>query len=102
MLLGVIPVAAYAPPGSAELAIGAADYCIGYHGALLEHHGAVTWGDSVMQALYRMESVEYTATVAMHSKTLGFNRVLDAERVKELVAMRSKWGITAHLGFGKD
>ena len=98
MLLGVIPVAKYAKPGSKELAEGAAAFCIDYHGVLLEHHGAVTWGDSVMQALFRMESVEYTATVSMYSGMLGFNRTLSAERIDELVAMRPGWGITARLG----
>lgn len=94
MLLGIIPVAEYAPPGSGELADGAASFCLDYHGALLEHHGAVTWGESIMQALYRMESVEYTATVAMYSKMLGFSHTLDSDRVDELTAMRAKWGIT--------
>ena len=98
MLLGVIPVADYAPPGSDELADGAAAFCSDYHGALLEHHGAVSWGDSITKALFRMESIEYTATVAMYSKMLGFGRTLSPERVNELVSMREKWGITAPLG----
>ena len=102
MLLGVIPVAKYAPPGSEELANGAAAYCCDYHGVLLEHHGAATWGDSVMQALYRMESVEYTATVAMYSKILGFSRTIDKAKIDELVAMRPNWGITAPLGEWAD
>ena len=98
MLLGVIPVVGYAPPGSDELADTAAPLCLEYHGALLEQHGAVTWGGSVMQALYRMESVEYTATVTMYSKMMGFSRTLDEEKIAGLVAMRPKWGITAGLG----
>ena len=98
MLLGVIPVAKYAPPGSEELANGAAAFCCDFHGALLEHHGAVTWGNSVMQGLYRMESLEYTATVTMYSKTLGFTRTLDESKVNALISMRSNWGITAPLG----
>ena len=102
MLLGVIPVAQYAPPGSQDLANGAAAYCMDYHGVLLEHHGAVTWGDSVMQSLYRMESVEYTATVVMYSKALGFTRTLDREKINELIAMRPQWGITAPLGEFKE
>ena len=90
MLLGVIPVAKYAPPGSVELADGAAAFCNEYNGALLEHHGAVTWGDCVMQALFRMESLEYTATVAMYSEMLGFHRTLSEKRINELIAMRPK------------
>ena len=98
MLLGVVPVAKYAPPGSEELGNAAAAFCIDYHGALLEHHGAVTWGGSVMQGLYRMESVEYTAIVTMYSKMMGFTRTLDKDRIDELTAMRTNWGITAPLG----
>ena len=94
MLLGVIPVAKYALPGSEELANGAAAFSRDHHGALLEHHGAVTWGGDIMQALYRMESVEYTATVAMYSNMLGFTQTLSAVQVEELIAMRPKWGIT--------
>ena len=96
--LGVIPVAKYAIPGSVELASGAAAFCCDYNGALLEHHGAVTWGISVMQALYRMESVEYAATVTMHSRILGFDRLLDSEKIADLVSLRPRFGITAGLG----
>jgi len=98
LLLGVIPLAKYAAPGSQELAEGAAEFCLDYHGALLEHHGAVTWGSSVMQALHRMESVEYTALIAMNSRMLGFERTLSKEQIDELKAQRSMWGITAPLG----
>ena len=86
--LGIIPVAGYAPPGSEDLATGAAAFCRDYAGALLEHHGAVTWGSSVMQALFRMECLEHTATVAMHSRTMGFTRTLSEEQIAGLIAMR--------------
>ena len=98
VFLGVIPVAKYALPGSEELAEGIAEFCLEYHGALLEHHGPVTWGSSVTQALYRMESVEYAATVAMYSKMLGFDRTLDKEQIEELITLRPMWGITSGLG----
>ena len=88
--LGVVPVAKYAMPGSEALADGAADYCIDYHGVLLEHHGPVTWGSSVMQALFRMESIEYTATVSMYSKILGFDKTLSQEQIKELMTLRPR------------
>ena len=96
--LGVIPVAKYALPGSVGLANGAAEFCADYHGALLEHHGAVTWGDSVMQALFRMESVEYAATLTMYSGMLGFDRTLDKAQMAELATLRPGLGITASLG----
>jgi len=51
-----------------------------------------------MQALYRMESVEHTASIVMNSKILGFDRTLSKEQISELIAQRPMWGITAGLG----
>ena len=96
--LGVIPVAKYAMPGSVELADAAAAFCRDYHGVLLEHHGPVAWGESVMQALFRMESIEYAATIAMYSKILGFNRTMSKEQIDECITLRPGLGITAALG----
>ena len=82
-MLGVIPVAAYAMPGSRELADGAAAFCPEYNGCLLEHHGAVAWGGGVMPALFRMEGIEHTAAVLMYSRMMGITRPMsDAEVVK--------------------
>ena len=39
VLLGVIPVAPYAMPGSDALAESVVPYLAGYNGLLLEHHG---------------------------------------------------------------
>lgn len=60
---------------------------------LLEHHGTVTWGNSVMQALYRLESVEYNATVAMYSKMMGITRPMKNGQVDELIELRPAWGV---------
>lgn len=98
LMLGVIPVAKYALPGSDELANGAAEFCIDYHGVLMEHHGPVSWGNSMMQALFRMESIEYAATIAMYSRIMGFDRTLRKEQIDGLVPLRAGLGITARLG----
>jgi len=98
MLLGVIPVVPYAQPGSGDLARNTAGFAREYHGALLEHHGAVSWGNSVIESLFRMESIEYTATVTMHSGAMGFSRTMSAERIADLISARTKWGITKKLG----
>jgi len=45
-----------------------------------------------------MESVEYTATIAMYSKILGFDRTLSKEQIAELITIRPQLGITASLG----
>ena len=96
--LGVIPLAKYVLAGTEELAEGVAEYCIDYHGVLLEHHGPVAWGKSIMESLFRMESIEYTASITMYSKIMGFERTMTREQIDELVAVRPRLGITASLG----
>ena len=96
--LGVIPVAGYATPGTIELAEGAAAFSRDHHGVLLEHHGAVTWGETVMQALFRMESLEFAAMLMIYSGILGYTRTMTKEQISEAIALRPGLGITADLG----
>jgi len=88
LFLGTIPVAKYAAPGSEELASGVAKFCAAYNGALLEHHGTVSWGNSVNQALFRMEGIEQAATIEMYSRIMGFDRTLSKEQVGKLADRR--------------
>ena len=92
--LGVIPCAPYAVTGSAELAERAAVYCRAYNGCFLEHHGAVTWGADVLQALFRTECLEHTVTMYEHMLGLGEVRLLTEEQLTELDSVRKKFGIT--------
>lgn len=92
--LGKVPLAPYALPGTAELAGSAAPFCREYNAVLLEYHGAVTWGDSVEQALRRMESVEYYAKVLLDLRLLGAERPMSGERIDALLALRPGWGIS--------
>jgi L-fuculose-phosphate aldolase len=94
VLLGVIPVAPYALPGSDALAESVVPFLHDFNGLLLEHHGAVSWGSSVMQALYRLESIEYNATVMMYSKMMGIERPLTSSQIDGLIALRPAWGVT--------
>ena len=105
VLLGVIPLAQYALPGSDALAQSIVPFVQDYNGALLEHHGAVSWGKDAMQAFFRLESIEYTAMVTMYSRMMGITRPLMEEQIDELMALRPAWGVTGGgrpVGRGKD
>lgn len=92
--LGTVPVAPFALPGSQGVADSVAPFCrAGYRGLLLEYHGAVTWGDSMQQAHYRLECLEQMANVTLHLKTLGCDRVMPDALVKDLEGLRPSWGI---------
>lgn len=94
VLLGVIPLAEYALPSTDALAEGAALYCPDYNGVLLEHHGAVAWGTSAEQALHRLESIEFNATIAMNMRMMGIDRPMTNAQIQELLKFRPAWGVT--------
>ena len=91
--LGVIPCAPYAVTGSPKLAENAAVYCKEFNGCLLEHHGVVTWGKDVEQALFRTECLEHTIVMYEHMLSLGELRLLTEEQLDELDSVRAKFGI---------
>ncbi len=91
--LGTVPVAPFALPGSQGVADSVAPYCRQYRALLLEYHGAVTWGDSMEQAYYRLECLEQLATVTLHLRTLGCGRQMPDALVRELEGLRPSWGI---------
>ena len=92
--LGVIPCAPYAVTGSDKLAENAASYCEEFNGCFLEHHGAVTWGADVTQALFRTECLEHTIIMYEHMRALGQVRLLTEAQLTELEAVRKRFGIT--------
>ena len=70
-----------------------APYCRDYRALLLEYHGAVTWGETMERAYFRLECLEQMANVTLHLKTLGCDRVMPEGLVKELEGLRPAWGI---------
>lgn len=91
--LGAVPLVPYALPGSEALAAGIVPFCQEARALLLEYHGAVTWGNSLAQALMRMETLEQYATISLHLKTLGSERLMPAPLVKELGNLRETLGL---------
>ena len=94
--LGVVPVAPYAIPGTLAVAESVAPYCQTHNAVLLANHGALTWGKDLWQAYFRMESVEYYATVTMNCVyLLKQARYLTEEEIQGSLETRNKLGITS-------
>lgn len=91
--LGTVPVAPFALPGSQAVADSVAPYCRDYRALLLEYHGAVTWGETMQQAYFRLECLEQMANVTLYLRTLGCSRVMPEQLVKDLEGLRPAWGI---------
>ncbi len=102
--LGVVPVAPYAAPGTQEVPDSIAPFCRTHNGVLLANHGALTWGESPMQAYMRMESLEYYATVTLYTGYLiGRANELTGAQVDQLIKTRTGLGIlTGGRPAGRD
>lgn len=92
--LGKVMVAPYATPGTKEVPDSITPYCKDYNAVLLANHGALTWGRDIFEAYYRLESLEYYATVTMHTgSVIGKANLLTQNQVSELLNIRESLGI---------
>ncbi|WP_113928823.1 class II aldolase/adducin family protein [Bacillus sp. P14.5] len=94
VILGTVPVAPYATPGTQEVPDSIAPFCKDYNAVLLANHGALTWGSDLIQAYYRMESLEHYALMLMYSNNI-INKAneLSCTQISDLIDIRSKMGI---------
>ena len=58
---------------------------------LLENHGALSIGEDVYKAYYRMESLELFAKINLVARQLGNVNLIDEQRVRELVDLRKDY-----------
>ena len=94
--LGIVPCVHYEKPGSEKLPDSIAPYIRDYNALLLANHGVVTWGTSLIEAWYRLESTEHYAMITMYSTNIiGKANVLSCDQVNELIQIRKKMGITS-------
>lgn len=93
--LGCVPLVHFALPGTEEVPEAVAPYCREYNAVLLANHGALTWGDNLMQAYYRMETTEYYAKILMMNNfILGKKTLLSQGQIDDIIKIRAGWGIT--------
>ena len=94
LALGNILVADYATPGTYEVPDSIAPYVKDYNGVLLANHGALTWGESIYQAFYALESVENCAkSEIVTNYIIGNQNYLSNDQVERLLEIRKNMGI---------
>jgi L-fuculose-phosphate aldolase len=82
--LGAVPLAAYATPSTSDVAASLAPFVRTANAILLANHGVVTYGSSLREALFAMEKVEHTASVAFIARMLGGARTLTSDELERL------------------
>lgn len=89
LVLGPVPLIPYVTPGTAELAAAVTSGLGACQSALLANHGTVTVGQTLTQALHRMETLEHLARVTFMARQLGGVRELPPEEIEKLLVARS-------------
>ena len=98
--IGSIPVTPYGTPSTYEVPDAIAPYLKEHDVMLLENHGALTVGTDLINAYYRMETLELYAKISLTAHLLGGEKEISKENVNRLIGMRKGYGVTGkHPGF---
>ena len=91
--LGGIPLAAYGTPGGPDIVEPMKPLLRQYDAVLMANHGVVTLGQHVMDAHFKMETVEHFAKIALVAHQLGSVGTIADKDVDDLVVLRDRFGI---------
>jgi len=93
--LGCVPLADYGLPGTPALTEGMLPLIPKYDAVLMANHGAVTYGEDVYKAYFRMETMEHYARIALVAELLGGATALPRREVDKLLDSRTRYGVKA-------
>ena len=90
VFLGKIPVTPYATPSSPENAEAIRTVITNYDALVLQRHGSLTVGSTLMEAFMRLETVENSAKIAYMLAVLGVNSRIPADELAKLHRQRQQ------------
>ena len=93
VFLGPVKTAKYVTPGDTRLGESIKPFIKESNTILLGNHGVVCYGPDLEDAYYKLEIVDAYARILLLTKQLGSIRPLDGDDMKELLALKSKFGM---------
>ncbi len=97
LIFGSIPTSQYATPSTQEGA-EVIKTLIKHHDAIiLDRHGTLTVGKSLIEAFRKLEKVEYCARVTLTAYQLGKIRKLSPDEIEKLERVRKEYGYPGKL-----
>ena len=88
--LGSVSMAEYGTPSTDEIPRAVEKHIGNSDALLLANHGALTVGSNVMDAYYKMETLEHFATISLYARLLGGERELDQKETEKLFKVRTE------------
>src|SRR5215207_9375698 len=93
VFLGPVKTAKYVTPGDTRLPESIKPYIKESNTILLGNHGVVCYGPDLEDAYYKLEIVDAYARILLLTKQLGSVRPLDSSEMKDLLALKQKFGM---------
>ena len=100
--LGGVPTADYATPGTKEGAEVVRELIRDCDALLLDRHGALTVGKSVIEAYYRLEKIEHAAETIIRARMIGEIAPLDASQLERLFKAGEAYGSGGKVFRGRN
>ena len=89
---GSVKVAPYSPPGSIHMGVDTIDYLGSSLAVILAHHGVITVGTSLKQALYAAVYTEESARCYLAARAVGEIRHMTDEQITQAVEVFKFYG----------
>jgi len=96
-VVGAVPTAPYATPGTPEGADSVRELVAKCDALLMDRHGALALGTSLMDALYKMEKIEHSAQTLAAALSLGEIRRLSGDELDRIWNARKVHGLVGRV-----
>ncbi len=93
-VVGTVPVAPYATPGTDGMADSIKPFVKGYKMCLLSNHGSISWGKKPLEAWHRMEALEAYCQLCYHQEFIIKRARLLSEEQIDALFVRHNTGTT--------
>ena len=94
VFLGPVKTAKYVTPGDTRLGESIAPFVKDSNTIVLGNHGVVCYGSDLEDAYYKLEIVDAYSRILILAKQVGSIKTLSGEEMKELVALKARFGIS--------
>lgn len=91
MTTGLVPLAKYATTGTEEVSASLEPFIPGNDAILLANHGLLTYGETLMDAFMKTETVEHFAQVCLAAHQLGGAKRLGNADLEKLQQARARY-----------
>ncbi|MDP2038208.1 MAG: class II aldolase/adducin family protein [Ignavibacteria bacterium] len=97
IVLGAVPLAPYGLPSTMEIPEMIKPFLQKSDAILLENHGALTFGNDLLSAYHKMETLEHTASIVWKAIQLGNVNVLSEIERDRLMTLRERFNLTGKI-----